>query len=41
MPLDKSAEPGADIFDLVAATEEFKRGTWVFVEKNRPAYTGR
>lgn len=41
MTIDESAELGADFFGLVAATDDFRRGTRAFVDKTQPAYTGR
>lgn len=41
MTLEESAALGADFFGLAAATDDFRRGTRAFVEKSRPAYTGR
>lgn len=41
MSLDESAELGADFFGLVAATDDFRRGTRAFVEKLPPKFSGR
>jgi len=39
--LEESAELGADYFGLVAGTEDFRTGTRSFLQKTRPAFTGR
>lgn len=41
MTLEESAALGADFFGLVAATEDFRIGTRAFVDKTRPAWTGK
>jgi enoyl-CoA hydratase len=41
MNLEESALLGADYFGLVAASEDFRIGTRAFVQKTRPAFTGR
>jgi len=41
MTLEESAELGADYFGLVATSEDFRIGTSAFVEKAKPAWTGR
>jgi len=41
MPLDESARLGADYFGLVAATEDFKKGTSAFLGKKSPVFKGK
>jgi enoyl-CoA hydratase len=41
LTLEESALLGADLFGLVASTEDFRIGTKAFLEKTRPAYTGK
>jgi enoyl-CoA hydratase len=41
MTLEESTLLGADLFGLVAATEDFRLGTKAFLEKTTPAYTGK
>lgn len=41
MTLAESAKLGADLFGLVAATDDFRIGTAAFIEKTRPAWTKR
>ncbi len=40
LTLEESALLGADYFGLVAATSDFREGTWAFIEKRSPAFTG-
>ena len=41
MTLEESTLLGADIFGLVASTDDFRAGTKAFLEKTTPSYTGR
>ena len=41
LTLEESTLLGADYFGLVAATEDFRVGTWSFLEKTTPAFRGR
>jgi enoyl-CoA hydratase len=41
MTLEESTLLGADLFGLVATTEDFRIGTKAFLEKTTPAYTGK
>lgn len=41
LTLEESALLGADMFGLVASSEDFRTGTKAFLEKARPAYTGK
>jgi enoyl-CoA hydratase len=41
LTLEESAQLGADLFGLVASTEDFREGTTAFVEKRPPTYRGR
>ncbi len=41
LTLEESALLGADMFGLVASTEDFRIGVKAFLEKTRPAYTGK
>jgi len=41
LTLEESTLLGADLFGLVASTDDFRIGTKAFLEKTRPAYTGK
>jgi len=41
LPLDESARLGADYFGLVAATEDFRKGTKAFIEKHPTVFEGK
>ncbi|MFM0739408.1 enoyl-CoA hydratase-related protein [Paraburkholderia xenovorans] len=41
LSLEEAAELGADYFGLVAATEDFRRGTCAFIDKEKPEFIGR
>ena len=41
MTLEESTLLGADLFGLVASTDDFRIGTKAFLEKTTPSYTGR
>ena len=41
LPLDDSAQLGADYFGLVAASEDFRIGTTAFLNKQQPRWTGQ
>jgi len=41
MTLEDSTLLGADLFGLVASTDDFRIGTKAFLEKTTPSYTGR
>lgn len=41
LPLDESARLGADYFGLVAATEDFRKGTAAFIKKKKQRFRGR
>jgi enoyl-CoA hydratase len=41
LPLEESANLGADYFGLIASTEDFKEGTDAFLNKKNPSYKGK
>jgi enoyl-CoA hydratase len=41
LPVDESAELGADYFGLAASTEDFREGTRAFLYRQKPRFRGR
>ena len=41
LPIDESAQLGADYFGLIAATEDFRTGTGAFLKKEKPYCRGQ
>ena len=41
LPLEESAKLGADYFGLIAATDDFKKGTEAFLNKKKASYRGK